>query len=106
MTLLPEKVRTFAKLMENPAYGSERFIARLVLEDQQSIELTFDWLVGLSRSIDVDRKAKRPMVRKFARAALYDLADVILRDSTMTNYRKEAATFACEKALEDMGVKF
>jgi hypothetical protein len=108
MLKLPPKVRSFAEAMLSPKFGSERFIAELVVNNRQGLVLTFCWLTDLSESVDCDAKAKSPEVRKAARIALRDLAEVVIEGSKtsleLRGIRSEAKKLVAEKLLADLNL--
>jgi hypothetical protein len=72
----PPSVLAFAKTLGGAEFGSERFIATIVLRETCNVDLlslTIDWLASLAEGVDVDPRAKSESVRRHAKVALRDL---------------------------------
>jgi hypothetical protein len=96
------KLFAVARLCNSPKYGSERFLAQLVLAGQDP-SLSFDWLLRLYSQNDVDRLARRSEVRTAARAGLSELAPIILANRCYAAWREEARQIiADDKAGETL----
>jgi hypothetical protein len=106
----PPTVISLAKLLADGLHGSEEFVAQMMLNDTKNVGLVgaaFSWLVFLAQSVDVDRRAKSPQIRRYAKVALGDLARAIIKASaeerSLMEFRAEQRKMVSTMRLLEIG---